>query len=250
MNTIETNAIFSLGANRLACGDACDTQLVQKLIGDKKVSLILTDPPYGVNYVASKQELTKLRKQKDIYNDGLQSDQVYQNFTKKWLAGITPYLNQKNSVYIFNSDKMLFALRDGMHDVGIKFSQLLIWIKNNSVMGRLNYLSQHELIAYGWYGSHQFMKSQDKSVIFCPKPTKSALHPTMKPVALLRRLLLNSSKVGDYIFDPFGGSGSTLIACEQTKRNCFMIELDPEYCQTIMTRWEKLTGQKTKKLEE
>jgi DNA modification methylase len=106
----------------------------------------------------------------------------------------------------------------------------------------------HELIAYGWHGTHQFHKSKDKSVLFYPKPNKSSLHPTTKPVPLLRHLILNSSKIGDTVYDCFGGSGSTLIAAEQTRRRCLMIELDPDYCQTIITRFEKLTGHRAKKL--
>ena len=142
---------------------------------------------------------------------------------------------------------MLFALRDGMQNAGFKFTQLLIWIKNHAVVGRMDYLPQHELIAYGWHGAHIFHKSKDKSILFHPKPNKSKLHPTMKPVSLLRQLILNSTKIGDVIYEPFGGSGSTLIACEQTKRNCLCIEIDPEYCQIIVDRYEKVTGIKVRK---
>jgi site-specific DNA-methyltransferase (adenine-specific) len=249
MDNIQTGDIFQLGEHKLICGDSCNPGIVHTLLQDTQVSLVLTDPPYGVNYVGSKQGIGQVKKQKHIQNDQYQSEYEYKMFTKQWLEQVKPYLTKKNSFYIFNSDKMLFALKEGMQESGVKFAQLLIWIKNNAVMGRMNYLSQHELIAYGWYGTHQFQKSQDKSVIFYPKPQKSVLHPTMKPIGLLRRLILNSSKIGDYVYDPFGGSGSTLIACEQTKRNCLMIELDSEYCQTIITRWEKVTGQKAKKIE-
>jgi len=112
----------------------------------------------------------------------------------------------------------------------------------------MDYLPQHEFIAYGWFGTHEFHKSKDKSILFYPKPNKSKLHPTMKPVGLLRRLILNSTKVGDAVYDPFGGSGSTLIACEQTKRRCLTIEVDPKYCQTIIDRFNKLTGKEVKRL--
>ena len=115
-------------------------------------------------------------------------------------------------------------------------------------MGRLDYLPQHELIAYGWAGTHEFRKAKDRSVLFHPKPTRSPLHPTMKPVGLLRRLVLNSSDVGGVVYDPFGGSGSVLIACEQTKRRCLTVELDPEYCRTIIARWERLTGGKAERI--
>ena len=109
-------------------------------------------------------------------------------------------------------------------------------------MGRKDYHPQHELIVYGWFGTHAYYGNKDKTALFYPKPTKNALHPTMKPPALLRRLLYHSTKPCDIVFDPFGGSGSTLIACEHLGRRCFMVEHEETYCQTIMSRWEKLTG--------
>jgi DNA modification methylase len=143
---------------------------------------------------------------------------------------------------------MIFSLRDGLIAAEYRLTQLLIWIKNNVVVGRLHYLPQHELITYGWFGSHEFYKAKDKSILLYPKPNKSPLHPTMKPVGLLRNLILNSSRIDDYVYDPFGGSGSTLIACEHTKRKCLMIELDPEYCQVIIGRFEKVTGIKAERI--
>lgn len=239
--------MFALGPHRLACGDATDTSMVGKLLGTELANLVLTDPPYGVAYVESKTGFTGgLAKDKIIANDHLQSELEYRNFTKQWLEVIIPHLAAKNSIYVFNSDKMLFALKQAMQDSAVYFSQLLIWVKSQAVVGRMDYLPQHELIAYGWHNTHRFQKSKDKSVLFYPKPVKSVLHPTTKPVSLLRHLILNSSEVGDTVYDCFGGSGSTLIAAEQTKRRCLMIELDPEYCQTIIDRYEKLTGTKAK----
>jgi DNA modification methylase len=241
--SINPGDIFLLGEHRLACGDAKDMSLVKTLIGGNKIDLVLTDPPYGIGYVESKEGIAEIKTNKVITNDHLQSNEEYRSFTKNWLAALVPCLGSKNSVYIFNSDKMIFPLREGMRDAGLKFTQLLIWVKNHSIIGRMDYLPQHELIAYGWHGTHAFRRSKDKSVLIHPKPQKSSLHPTMKPIGLLRNLILNSSKVGQVVFDPFGGSGSTLIASEQTKRRCYTIELDPEYCQTIITRFEKLSGQ-------
>lgn len=246
--SVRKNDIFELGSHLLACGDALDSGIVARLIKDRKVALILTDMPYGVGYVENKSGFNQLSKSKIIANDHAQSDEQYRTFTRGWLELVKPYLAEKNSYYLFNSDKMLFAMREGLVDSGFKFAQLLIWIKNHAVLGRLNYLPQHELIAYGWYGKHAFQKSQDKSVLFYPKPNKSPLHPTMKPVGLLRNLILNSSKIDDWVYDPFSGSGSTLIACEQTKRNCLAIELDPEYCQIIIDRYEEVTGKKAQKI--
>jgi DNA modification methylase len=246
--SIQKNDIFALGSHYLACGDALDPEIVKRLIGDRKVSLILTDMPYGVALVENKVGFNQTGKRKAIINDHLQTDEEYRKFTKKWLELVKPHLTDKNSLYLFNSDKMIFAMREGLVDAGFKFAQLLIWVKNHAVLGRLNYLIQHELIAYGWYGRHAFQKSQDKSVLFYPKPNKSPLHPTMKPVGLLRNLILNSSKIGDWVYDSFLGSGSTLVACEQTRRRCLGLELDPEYCQVIITRFEKISGKKVKKL--
>ena len=234
---------FQLGDHFLACGDATDSTVVKKLAGTFKINLILTDVPYGVAYVEGKQDFGLLSKtDKIIANDQNQSEEEYRLFTKKWLEVVKPYLAPKNAIYIFNCDKMVFALREGMKDAGFIFSQLLIWAKNHSVIGRKDYLLQHELIAYGWCGTHAFYKAKDKSLIMYPKPSKSTLHPTMKPVGLLRRLILNSSRIGDIVYDGFSGSGSIAVACEQTKRRAFMVELDPEYCQVIIDRFKKLTG--------
>lgn len=239
--SINKGDLVNIGDHLLLCGDSTNKEEIQKILQNKKVSLILSDPPYGVAYVESKNGLNNASKNhKEIANDQIQSEQSYQSFTQNWLEIIKPFLTPKNSFYIFNSDKMLFALKNGLNNSGFKFCQLLIWIKNHSVIGRLDYLPQHELIAYGWYGSHKFFKSKDKSILAFPKPQKSTLHPTMKPIPLLRHLILNSTQIGDYVYDPFGGSGSTLIACEQTKRKCLMVELDPKYCQIIVNRYQKM----------
>jgi len=248
-NLIKSGDLFELGNHHLLCGDAKDKKMMSKLIEKNKIKAIISDPPYAVNYVDSKKGFKQaIAKPKDIIGDQFRSEDDYRQFTKNWLDCALPYLERKNSIYIFNCDKMIFALRQGMVDTGLYFSQLLIWIKSHAVVGRKDYLPQHELIAYGWKGAHEFMKGKDKSVLFAPKPNKSTLHPTMKPISLLRKIILNCTNVGDFVYDPFGGSGSLLIASEQTKRRCLMAELDPDYCQTIMDRFEKLTGVKTKKL--
>lgn len=246
-NSIKVGDIFQLGDHWLLCGDATDQESIKKFLRKDKVNLILADPPYGISYTQNKAGFSKVKVNKEIINDDISSEFDYTVFTKDWLQPIIPYLTRKNAVYIFNSDKMLFALREGMKQVDINFSQLVIWVKNHSVVGRKDYLPMHELIAYGWHGTHLFHKGKDKSVLFYPKPHSSSLHPTTKPVPLLRHLILNSTKIGDVVYDCFGGSGSTLIACEQTRRKCFIVELDPEYCQTIITRYEKITGLKAKK---
>lgn len=241
-SSIKTGDHFKLGDHILICGDSTAPDTLSKLPPELKINLILTDPPYGVDYVNSKSGFKQFSdSHKSIANDHIQSNESYSKFTTNWIEAVKQRLASKNSIYIFNSDRMIFSLKEGMDKCDIKLSQLLIWLKNASIIGRLDYQPQHELIAYGWYGKHKFRKSKDKSVIAHPKPTKSKLHPTMKPVGLLRRLILNSSELEDIVYDPFGGSGSTLIACEQTKRRCIMVEQSPEYCRVIIERFQKLT---------
>ena len=247
-SSIKPGDIFRIGQHVLGCGDARDAEFVDKVIGKEKISLILSDPPYGVEFVESKEALTGVTTRKKILNDGIVSESQYAQFTKDWLAPVVPHLAAKNSAYIFNSDKMLFALRDGMERAGIRFSQLLIWIKNHAVVGRKDYLPQHELIAFGWHGRHEFKKAKDKSVLFCPKPNKSLLHPTQKPISLLRRLILNSSSIGDAVYDSFAGSGSAGIAAQHCRRRSILIERDEDYCRTILDRFEREFGLKGEKL--
>ena len=239
---------FQLGDHVLICGDSRDSKPLEKVIGKQKISLVITDPPYGVEYTENKAGFSKVKMDREILNDDIVSEAQYAKFTKDWIIPILPHIEKKNTFYIFNSDKMLFALRDGMMQSKLKYSQLLIWIKNHAVIGRKDYLPMHELIAVGWHGTHAFRKAKDKSIIFCPKPSKSPLHPTQKPISLLRRLILNSTLIGDVVYDCFGGSGSTIIACEQTKRKCIMIEFDPKYCQTIIDRFEKIFSVKAKRI--
>jgi len=249
-NSIKYGDIFQLGEHWLLCGSSSDTDLVTKLIREHKIKAVICDPPYGVAVAESKEGFRTLSKNKAIVNDQLQTDDEYQTFTKDWINAVTPHLERKNSFYIFNSDKMVFALREGMIEAGMKFAQLLIWVKTHAVIGRMDYAPQHELIAYGWFGVHEFVKSKDKSVLICPRPNKSSMHPTTKPLDLIRRLILNSTRIGDVVFDGFLGSGTTLLACEQTKRICIGVELDPEYCQTIIARFEKLSGIKAQRYEQ
>lgn len=245
--SIKSGDLFRLGNHLLLCGDSQDKTLIDELLQSKKIKLILTDPPYGVAYVENKLPFQKNNHIK-IANDHIQSQKEYQIFSERWLEAVKPYLNSKNAYYIFNSDRMLFSLEDALRSQGFKFSQLLIWVKTGAVIGRLDYHPQHELIVYGWYGTHPPIRDKDKSVLIAPKPQKNTIHPTMKPVSLLRRLILNSTNLGDTVYDPFGGSGSTLIACEQTRRRCVTVELEPKYCNAIIDRFEKLTGIKSIKI--
>ncbi len=237
--------IYKLGSHFLINGDATSPELsgvINDVLLSNKINLLLCDVPYGVSYVESNSAVSD--KHKKIANDDMDNDEEYQRFTESWLNIVKPYLADINSFYIFNSDKMYIPLVNGIKSAGFKYSQLLVWVKNQAVLGRLDFHCQHELIAYGWHGKHKFYKTNDRSVLQCPKTQKNSLHPTMKPLSLLRRLILNSTKVGDIVYDCFGGSGSTLLACEQTKRRCIMVELEADYCQVVIKRFEKLTGVK------
>lgn len=246
--SIKPGTTWKLGRHRLMLGDCRDTKLMKKLVGSERINLICTDPPYGVAAVESKRDFKTLAKDKTIQNDQLQSNTEFEKFCSEWLKTVSPYLASHNTCYIFNADKMVWSLRDAMVASDFKVSQLLVWIKSQAVLGRLDYAPQHELIIYGWFGRHQFQRSKDKTVFFYPRPVKNPMHPTTKPIGLIRRLILNSSKINDVVFDGFLGSGTTLLACEQTKRRCFGFELDLEYCLTTIRRWEAFTKQKAKQI--
>ena len=241
---IKQGEIYKLGEHIIACGDSLNPDFVKKVIGNKKIRAIISDPPFGVAYVEGKKFLNQklgVDSDKNIIGDQLQTDEEYSTFTRTWLGLAIPY--------IFNSDLMFPALRQGMKEAGFHYSQMIIWFKNQVVMNRKDYLMMFELIAYGWFGKHKMERSKAKSVLIHPKPSKSKLHPTQKPVGLLRKLIPNSTKVNEYVYDPFLGSGSTLIASEHLGRRCIGIELDPVYVATVIARWEKLTGKQAEKYE-
>lgn len=250
--TIKEGDIYELGKHRIACGDALDRELVDKLVGGAEIRCVLTDPPYGVDYVAGKQYLTAYGKFNedhiDIKSDGKQSPEEYKNFSLVWIKNIIPKLASYNAFYIFNSDLLYCALKAAMEEAGVYHSQMLVWVKSQAFPGRKDYLPMHEVIAYGWHGRHKAERGKGHSVFFHPKPARSRLHPTQKPVGLLRKMIFNSTQVGQGVYDPFLGSGSTLIACEHTNRVLYGIEKDHNYVKTIIARWEKLTGKKAKKI--
>ena len=244
--SIKTGDLIDLNPHRLLCGSAENENHVKTLVGDDKISLVEIDPPYGVSICQSKEGFASYKSKKPIVNDDITDEDEYKKFTISYLKPIIPHLAKKNSLYMFNADRMILPTIQGIREAGFKFSQLLVWIKSQAVLGRLDYQPQHELIFYGWYGRHEFKKSKDKSVLFCPKVQKSPLHPTMKPVNLVSRLILNSTDINDAVYDCFCGSGTTIIACEQTCRRALAIEIDPSYCETIIKRWERYTGKTAK----
>ena len=246
MNKITSGDIYAVDDHIVGCGDSMNADFVSKVIGDNKIKAIVTDPPYGVAYVENKKGVAKLATPdaKAIKGDHLQSESEYIAFTKAWLGAITPHLNTYNTFHIFGCDSMFLAMRDGIKDSGLHFSQMLIWLKNQPVMGRMDYLPQHELIAYGWFGKHKRPSSQMRSAIYHPKPQKSKLHPTQKPLGLLRKIIRSTTNQKDIVYDGFLGSGSTALACAQLGRTCIGIEQDPEYVEIILKRLEKVTKQK------
>jgi len=246
---IKYGDIFKLGEHLLLYGDATDKELINKFIKGRKIKEIICDPPFGVAAVESKIGFKqKMSKPKPILNDQLQTKGEYTEFSKKWLEPVLPNLTDKNALYIFNASKMISALGAGLEELGLTNQHFLIWLKNQAVLGRSDYLPQYEFIVYTWKGRREFVRSKAKGVFFYPKPQKSKFHPTTKPVGLIRELILNSSRIGDTIYDCFLGSGTTLLAAEQTKRKCLAVELDPEYVQTAIDRFYSLTGIKAKKL--
>ncbi len=248
--SIQQGDIWSVGGHVIGCGSSLDSAFVNRVIGERKIRAIVTDPPYGVAYVEGKKDISTLGvdNEKAIIGDQLQTEEEYADFTKSWLGPAIPHLDDYNACYIFNSDLMYFALRQGMKDAGFHYSQMLVWIKNQIVMGRKDYLPMFELVAYGWFGKHKMERSKAKNVIFHPKPQKSKLHPTQKPVGLLRKLIPNSTKVDEHVYDPFLGSGSTAVACEHLGRKCVGIEIDPGHAATAIVRMEKVTGKKAEKI--
>jgi DNA modification methylase len=235
--------VFQLGNHRLMCGDSTKKENVERLMDNKKADLLITDPPYNVNY-SSKNELLNLydkgnRVQTPIEND-FQSEEQYKEFSKIWFTNCLNTLSDYNSVYIFGNYESLI----GFYQLqGFVISNILIWKKNSIVLGRMDYKCQHENILYGWQNHHKWYgENNESTIIEINKPLSSKLHPTMKPLEIINKFIKNSSQIDNIIFDPFGGSGSTLIACEQTQRICRMMEIDPYYCSVIIERWETYTG--------
>jgi site-specific DNA-methyltransferase (adenine-specific) len=236
--------VWKLGEHRVLCGDATSIDAYQKLLGDEKVDLVWTDPPYGVAYVGkTKDALT-------IENDTLDAGQL-ESFLRDAFTNIFASTKPGACWYVASPSGNLFQ------SFSIPLSELevwkhtLVWVKDVLVMGRADYHYRHESIFYGWTpgAAHQTPPDRKQDTIWeFPKPRANREHPTMKPVELIVRAINNSSRAKDLILDPFGGSGSTLIAAEQTQRVARLIELDPKYVDVIVKRWETLTGKKAELL--
>ena len=276
--------IYQLGNHRLMCGDSTSEIDVSKLMNGVKANMVMTDPPYNVDY-SSKNEMLNFRDkgshiQKPIENDKIDNFEKFINDAYKNMVNNT---KEGGAFYIWHSEKEDIAFKEQLIKAGVYIHQTLIWVKNNFVLGRMDYQPKHEPCLYGWKegAGHYFVDDRSQSsviedekpdikkmkkeelvklleeiysdkvsttVIKENKPQVSDLHPTMKPIKLLARLIKNSSKKEEIILDLFGGSGSTLIASEQLNRKCYMMEYDPHYIDVIIQRWENFTGQKAVKI--
>lgn len=238
--TTRPGDIWILGKNRLMCGDSTQKEQVMRLMDKQDADMLLTDPPYNVDYEGKTVDALK------IENDNMTSTEFY-NFLLDSFRNMFEVTKCGSSVYVFHADTEGLNFRNAFNAVGFKLAQCLVWVKNTFVMGRQDYQWRHEPILYGWKegAGHYFINDRKQSTVLeFDKPTRNAEHPTMKPIDLLVYLIKNSSKENDLILDLFGGSGSTLIAAEQVKRRCYTMELDPKYCDVIVKRWELLTGEK------
>lgn len=227
--------IWTLGRHRLICGDSTKEETYKSLMEDKKANLVVTDPPYNVNYEGSAGK---------IKNDNMDSDKFY-NFLLDAFSNMKKVMADDASIYVFHADTEGLNFRKAFNDAGFYLSGCCIWKKPSLVLGRSPYQWQHEPCLYGWKkkGKHQWYSGRKETTIWeFEKPKKNADHPTKKPISLLAYPITNSSMSNTIILDPFGGSGSTLIACEQTDRSCYTIELDEKFCDVIVKRYIEQVG--------
>lgn len=278
--------IYQLGNHRLMCGDSTKAEDVEKLMNGKQADLAVTDPPYNVDYSSKNEMLNKADKgnrvQKAIENDKMSSSD-FENFLTAAFNNMKDALKLGGAFYIWYAIMKQKEFETSLHNADMEHRQVLIWAKNVFVIGRADYQWKHEPCLYGWKdgASHYFvddrsqttviedkeqdfrkMKKEDlvklleeiysdkssTTIINERKPSASELHPTMKPIKLFARHIKNSSKPGENVLDLFGGSGTTIMACEQLNRNAYVMEYDPKYVDAIIGRWETFTGQKAIKL--
>lgn len=285
---VKQGEIWQLGRHRLMCGDSSDPNDVAKLIGNEQMDLIITDPPYNVNYEEKADWVNQFRPNSngamEIKNDFMSGGDFY-SFLLKCFNNMYMIMREGAAIYIFHADTEGLNFRQAFKDAGFKLAETLIWEKSHFVLGRQDYQWRHEPCLYGWKegAGHYFVKdrSQDTvileddvdfdamkkpeliqyikdilnkyadqtTVIYEKKPISSALHPTMKPVDLVGKFIKNSSKQGWNVADLFGGSGTTLMAAEQLNRNAFVMEYDEHYASVIIKRWEDFTGQIAVRIE-
>jgi len=237
--------VWMMGGHRLLCGDSTVAESYDRVLDGEPVDMVFTDPPYNVNYANSAKD--KMRgKDRAILNDNL-GDGFYDFL----LAALTPTIgNCRGGIYVAMSSSELDVLQAAFRAAGGKWSTFIIWAKNTFTLGRADYQRQYEPILYGWPEGAQrhWCGDRDQGDVWnIKKPQKNDLHPTMKPVELVERAIRNSSRPGNVVLDPFGGSGTTLIAAEKSGRLARLIELDPKYADVIVRRWQDWTGKQAKR---
>jgi DNA modification methylase len=239
---IETDIVlgdlFEIGEHRLLCGDSTDSDAVAKLMDGQKADMVFTDPPYNVDYGNSNNPNHKSR---TILNDK-KSDKDWDEFVRGYMTNLLLFTN--GNLYISMSDKELGHMQLMFEECGGRWASFIIWVKDRLILSGKDYHSRHETILYGWNEKiENRLRVEDRKqddVWEIKRPTSSELHPTMKPIELIERMLNNSSKKGMNILDLFLGSGSTMVAAHQLNRKCYGMELDPKYCQVIVDRMRKL----------
>jgi len=227
--------VWTLGRHRLVCGDSTDPTVYDVLMDGTKANLVITDPPYNVNYEGSAGK---------IKNDNMAGEKFYE-FLLAAFKNMESVMAADASIYVFHADTEGLNFRRAFADAGFYLSGCCIWKKQSLVLGRSPYQWQHEPVLYGWKknGKHQWYTGRKETTIWeFDKPKKNGDHPTMKPIPLLAYPIQNSSMANSVVLDPFGGSGSTLIACEQTDRICRIIELDEKFCDVIVNRYIEQAG--------
>jgi site-specific DNA-methyltransferase (adenine-specific) len=237
---IETDIVlgdlFEIGEHRLLCGDSTQTDTFEKLMQGELADMVVTDPPYNVAYEGkTKDALT-------IENDSMGNDDFYK-FLYDFYTALSTAVKKGGAIYVWHASSEVINFGKAMVDAGWLLKQQLIWVKNTMVMGRQDYQWKHEPCLYGWLkgDSHKWYSDRKQTtVIEWDKPMRNGEHPTMKPIGLFSYQIENSSKIGDIVIDAFGGSGTTMVACEQIKRKARIIEYDPKYCQVIIDRMKKL----------
>lgn len=242
--------VWQLGNHRLIVGDCTDRQTVESVMSGERARLVVTDPPYGVSYADKNKFLNAIgranRIETPIENDHATKEKT-QAMWKAAFSQMSAVMDAGAVVYCFSpqaSNSIRVALVESLIASELEPKQDIIWLKNNHVLGRVDYAYKHEPILYAWKeGGHKFYGDFQTSILEYPKPQISDLHPTQKPVALIERLISNSSLPDEVVYDPFTGSGTVIIACENLGRKCRAIELDPGYCAVTLQRWADLTQQ-------
>ena len=232
--------IYKLGRHRLMCGDSTKVEDVEKLMNGDKADLLITDPPYNVDYVGKTKDSLK------IENDNMNNEEFKQFLTNAFNVANT-FMREGAVFYIWHADSEGLTFRSACNEVGWKVRQCLIWNKNSIVMGRQDYHWKHEPCLYGWKNGAAHTWNSDRkqsTVIDYNKPTRNGEHPTMKPIGLFDYQIKNNTKKNNKVLDLFAGSGTTIIACQQNERNAYCMELDSKYVDVIIKRWEEFTGEK------